>query len=123
MYRSLGCIVYEMLVGTPPFTTNSILQLVHLIRHEAIKWPNFLSTPCIDFLKGLLQKDPTMRLTWPNLLSHPFLKGNVNVATDGSKFLENSMCDLCLRSPTFLKLLPICLYKLLDVYKRQVVVI
>lgn len=31
MYRSLGCILYELFVGTPPFYTNSIFQLVNLI--------------------------------------------------------------------------------------------
>lgn len=91
---SLGCIVYEMLVGTPPFTTNSILHLVRLIRHESVKWPDFLSTTCQDFLKGLLQKDPSMRLTWPYLLSHPFLKGNVNIATNESTVSGPLTCEL-----------------------------
>lgn len=30
-HRSLGCILYELFVGTPPFYTNSIFQLVNLI--------------------------------------------------------------------------------------------
>ena len=29
--RSVGCILYELFVGTPPFYTNSIFQLVNLI--------------------------------------------------------------------------------------------
>lgn len=29
--RSVGCILYELYVGTPPFYTNSIFQLVNLI--------------------------------------------------------------------------------------------
>ncbi|KAG7188500.1 hypothetical protein KM043_008135 [Ampulex compressa] len=74
---SLGCIVYELVVGTPPFQTTSILHLVRLIRFEAVKWPDFISHNCKTFLQGLLQKDPSQRLTWPALLEHPFVKDRI----------------------------------------------
>nr|XP_034178593.1 serine/threonine-protein kinase fused isoform X2 [Osmia lignaria] len=74
---SLGCIVYELVVGSPPFQTTSILHLVRLIRFEAIKWPDFISENCKSFLQGLLQKDPLQRLTWPALLEHPFVKNKI----------------------------------------------
>ncbi|KAG8228702.1 hypothetical protein J437_LFUL008691 [Ladona fulva] len=77
---SLGCIVYELLVGSPPFCTTSILHLVRLVRHGAVHWPDFISEPCKDFLQGLLQKDPSKRLTWPELLEHAFVKGRVVIA-------------------------------------------
>lgn len=48
---SLGCIIYELLVGAPPFSTSSILHLIRLIRHEQIQWPTFLTENCISFLK------------------------------------------------------------------------
>lgn len=48
---SLGCIIYELLVGAPPFCTASILHLIRLIRHEQIQWPTFLSENCISFLR------------------------------------------------------------------------
>ncbi|OAD52304.1 Serine/threonine-protein kinase 36 [Eufriesea mexicana] len=74
---SLGCIVYELVVGSPPFQTTSILHLVRLIRFEAIKWPDYISQNCKRFLQGLLQKDPSQRLTWPALLEHPFVKNRI----------------------------------------------
>ncbi|XP_012264589.2 serine/threonine-protein kinase fused isoform X2 [Athalia rosae] len=74
---SLGCIVYELVVGTPPFQTTSILHLVRLIRFEAVKWPDYISENCKSFLQGLLQKDPSQRLTWPDLLEHPFVKDRI----------------------------------------------
>lgn len=49
--RSLGCIVYELVVGSPPFQTNSILHLMKLIKFEAIKWPDFISPNCKSFLQ------------------------------------------------------------------------
>lgn len=51
---SLGCIIYELLVGKPPFRTTSILHLIRLIRHEPIQWPTFISENCISFLKVCL---------------------------------------------------------------------
>lgn len=48
---SLGCIIYELLVGAPPFCTSSILHLIRLIKHEQIQWPSFLSSICVSFLK------------------------------------------------------------------------
>ncbi|XP_018564380.1 serine/threonine-protein kinase fused [Anoplophora glabripennis] len=77
---SLGCIIYELLMGTPPFCTASILHLIRLIRHEQIQWPTFLSDNCTSFLKGLLQKNPTKRMTWDEILCHPFVKGHVTLS-------------------------------------------
>lgn len=51
IFRSLGCIVYELVVGAPPFQTNSILHLVKLIKFEKIKWPDFISSTCKSFLE------------------------------------------------------------------------
>lgn len=79
---SLGCIIYELLVGAPPFCTSSILNLIRLIRHEQIKWPTWISENCISFLKGLLQKNPEKRLTWPEILNHPFVKGHILITED-----------------------------------------
>lgn len=74
---SLGCIIYEALAGQPPFSTNSILHLLRLMKQEDVKWPSFLSDICISFLQGLLEKDPTLRMIWPDILSHPFVKGHI----------------------------------------------
>lgn len=48
---SLGCIIYEMLAGEPPFSTTSYIRLYHLVQKERIRWPSFLTTDCITFLQ------------------------------------------------------------------------
>ena len=43
-FRSLGCILYELYVGNPPFYTNSIFQLVSLIKKvKLIKYCSILA--------------------------------------------------------------------------------
>ena len=79
---SLGCILYELYTGQPPFYTNSIFQLVSLIIKDDIKWPKSMSDNFRSFLKGLLTKDPKKRLTWPFLLKHPFVKNRVAVTKE-----------------------------------------
>lgn len=76
---SLGCIVYELIAGQPPFCTMSIWQLVRMIRHKPVQWPSFISTEARSFLQGLLHKDPMKRMTWPEILEHPFVAGHVTI--------------------------------------------
>ncbi|XP_059961985.1 serine/threonine-protein kinase 36 isoform X1 [Mesoplodon densirostris] len=81
---SVGCILYELAVGTPPFYTTSIFQLVSLIRKDPVRWPPTIS-PCFkNFLQGLLTKDPRQRLSWPDLLHHPFIAGRVTILTESA---------------------------------------
>uniref|UniRef100_A0A8B9J087 non-specific serine/threonine protein kinase n=1 Tax=Amazona collaria TaxID=241587 RepID=A0A8B9J087_9PSIT len=79
---SVGCILYELFVGTPPFYTSSIFQLVSIIVNDPVKWPVAMSPVFKSFLQGLLMKDPRHRLSWPELLSHPFIAGQVTVIDD-----------------------------------------
>eukprot|EP01059_Diplonema_ambulator_P005285 TRINITY_DN15032_c0_g1_i3.p1 TRINITY_DN15032_c0_g1~~TRINITY_DN15032_c0_g1_i3.p1 ORF type:complete len:990 (+),score=312.20 TRINITY_DN15032_c0_g1_i3:300-3269(+) len=71
---SLGCILYELFYGVPPFYTNNIYSLIHLIVKDPVKFPDQIS-PCFrSFLKGLLNKHPSSRLDWPHILEHEFVK-------------------------------------------------
>ncbi|KAL6463797.1 hypothetical protein MHYP_G00281880 [Metynnis hypsauchen] len=79
---SLGCILYELHTGAPPFYTNSIFHLVQLIVKDPVKWPENMSEGCTSFLKGLLTKDPQKRLAWPDLLKHPYVADGVIVLSD-----------------------------------------
>ncbi|XP_052178998.1 serine/threonine-protein kinase TIO isoform X2 [Diospyros lotus] len=71
---SLGVILYELFVGQPPFYTNSVYALIRHIIKDPVKYPENMSLNFKTFLKGLLNKEPQNRLTWPSLLEHPFVK-------------------------------------------------
>ena len=52
---SLGCILYELHTGVPPFYTNSIFQLVQLIVRDPVKWPlDTMSPNCMVLLHPLI---------------------------------------------------------------------
>lgn len=86
---ALGCILYELYTGMPPFYTNNIFQLASLIVKDPVRWPKDMSPVFKDFLQGLLAKNSKNRLSWPHLLTHEFV-------VDGVKALEN---DYQLPSP------------------------
>lgn len=70
---SLGVILYELFVGQPPFYTNSVYALIRHIIKDPVKYPDNMSSNFRSFLRGLLNKDPHNRLTWPHLLHHSFV--------------------------------------------------
>ncbi|KAK4758063.1 hypothetical protein SAY87_019364 [Trapa incisa] len=73
---SLGVILYELFVGQPPFYTNSVYALIRHIVKDPVQYPENMSANFKSFLKGLLNKTPQNRLSWPALLEHPFVREN-----------------------------------------------
>ncbi|XP_027630335.1 serine/threonine-protein kinase ULK4 isoform X2 [Tupaia chinensis] len=78
---SLGCLLYEMFSGKPPFFSESVSEVIGKILYEdplpPIPKDSSLpkaSSDFINLLDGLLQKDPQKRLTWTGLLQHSFWK-------------------------------------------------
>uniref|UniRef100_A0A8C2YU22 non-specific serine/threonine protein kinase n=1 Tax=Chinchilla lanigera TaxID=34839 RepID=A0A8C2YU22_CHILA len=81
---SLGCLLYEMFSGKPPFFSESVPELAEKILHAdpLPPVPKDASRPkassdFVNLLDGLLQKDPQKRFTWNGVLQHPFWKGTL----------------------------------------------
>ncbi|EDQ85307.1 uncharacterized protein MONBRDRAFT_29411 [Monosiga brevicollis MX1] len=75
----LGCILYELCVGEPPFYTNNIFDLVKMITQQPVTFPSNVDPDFKDMLQGLLIKVPHKRLGWPHLSTHRFLVGRRNI--------------------------------------------
>ena len=61
-FYSLGSFLYEMLTGLPPFWDKDRNVLYNKILHEEPSIPRYLSREVQSLLKGLLRKDPTLRI-------------------------------------------------------------
>lgn len=61
-FWALGCLVYEMLVGVPPFFNDSRKILFTRIRYVKQRYPVFLSKEARSLIDCLLEKDWTRRL-------------------------------------------------------------
>lgn len=59
---TLGCIVFEMVTGLPPFYKDSRKELEEGIKKDNPKLPKHVTPECRQFISELLTKDPAKRL-------------------------------------------------------------
>lgn len=79
---SLGCVIYETHFGVPPKKTSIFSQLIKWLKDPQIEWPGPISEEAKSFIQGILKKDPKMRLTWPQILDHPYVKDKILIFTN-----------------------------------------
>lgn len=70
---SLGCMLYTMLVGQPPFDTDAVRSTLNRVIQAEYDLPSDLSTEARDLIQCLLRKNPKQRLQLRDVLSHPFM--------------------------------------------------
>jgi len=76
-YWSLGIVLYQFLVGKPPYEFNGDFgKLLRSIEFDEVYFPkNLLSANSVSLLEGLLQKNPSKRLDDIDIIKrHPFFK-------------------------------------------------
>ena len=81
---TLGILLYEMVVGIPPFYHPNKHKMYYMIQKAGLKWPQperhgfEISAPLQDLINKLLCKDKTKRLGLngkDEILSHPWFEG------------------------------------------------
>lgn len=87
---SLGCVLFELFTGKPPFVADSFSELVTMVMNENFLYP--LQTidgvemgPSDNFyslLQDLLCKDAGSRSSWSQLFLHPLWDGSFQLVPD-----------------------------------------
>ncbi|PRP89093.1 hypothetical protein PROFUN_01813 [Planoprotostelium fungivorum] len=81
---SLGCILYELAVGTTPFVSSSLQELSSMIAGQQISPVADTSTEFNSLVGGLLNKNPEQRISHEKLLTDEFL--NLDLSPDSIQF-------------------------------------
>eukprot|EP01068_Selenidium_serpulae_P016803 Selendium_serpulae@DN6324_c0_g2_i1.p1 len=74
---SVGCLLYCLVFGRPPFWAETPLgALIEISRCELVI-PDYVSVSAnlVDLLRAILKKDPLERITIEGIYEHPWMKG------------------------------------------------
>lgn len=118
---SVGILLYELVVGIPPFYSRNVNEMYDKIQHGVLKFPPFLSEDCRSVIVQLLVRDPAERLgsgptdvdeirktrffsaiDWDKLRRKeisPIYKPNVKSKTDVSNFENTFTSEPVVDSP------------------------
>ena len=78
---SLGVLLYEFLVGSPPFEAKGHTETYRRIVNVDIRYPSFVSAGARDLIDKLLVKEPSDRLSLDEVASHPWIVEKTGTAT------------------------------------------
>eukprot|EP00997_Jenningsia_sp_PLL12_P008031 NODE_4747_length_630_cov_91.086059_g4084_i0.p1 GENE.NODE_4747_length_630_cov_91.086059_g4084_i0~~NODE_4747_length_630_cov_91.086059_g4084_i0.p1 ORF type:complete len:180 (+),score=57.94 NODE_4747_length_630_cov_91.086059_g4084_i0:27-542(+) len=84
---ALGILIYEMLVGLPPFYSENVNEMYELILNKPLEFPGHVSKEAQDLISQLLVRDPARRLTdGDKILQHPYFS-----AIDFAKMMRKEL--------------------------------
>jgi len=104
---SLGVLLYEMVVGRPPFQSTNHALLISKIIAAELRYPPFVPQGFRDLVGRLLQKDPEERLPLDRVLRHGWVVAgsantvNTSVAPSCKLLRETPKCasSACMEAP------------------------
>ncbi|XP_030049018.1 serine/threonine-protein kinase PLK2 [Microcaecilia unicolor] len=69
---ALGCVMYTMLLGRPPFETTNLKETYRCIREARYTMPSSLVAPAKHLIAAMLAKNPDERPSLDELIQHEF---------------------------------------------------
>ncbi len=85
---SAGILLYEMLVGEPPFTSDNIYNLIKKIEQFNIYFPDDISDECKELILSLLKINPNERITFNEFFEYSF-----NIGKEEKERLEKERLE------------------------------
>jgi serine/threonine protein kinase len=79
---SLGILLYAMVTGTVPFKAPNLQELHTLIIKSDFNFPSDISESVKDLMLKILKVNPRERLTFPEILAHPWMKEDQESSED-----------------------------------------
>lgn len=73
---SLGCIVYTLIAGKPPFETDELKNTYRRIKRNQYTIPSTVNRQLASFITQMLNPDPIKRPTMRQILNDPYLSQN-----------------------------------------------
>mmetsp|Transcript_6634 Transcript_6634/g.7223 ORF Transcript_6634/g.7223 Transcript_6634/m.7223 type:complete len:251 (+) Transcript_6634:321-1073(+) len=92
---SLGCLLYFVLFGRPPFYSEDEEEICDLAKKGNYSIPKKIkvSTEALDFVRHLLEPDPTKRFVAKDALQHKWLKGSSDMEVEPSKVVKPKISE------------------------------
>jgi serine/threonine protein kinase len=78
---SFGVLMYEFIVGLPPFNDTTVEKIFANILSNTIEYPevghgeNMMSPEAYDLISNILKPEPDKRYNASEIKSHPFFRG------------------------------------------------
>ncbi|KAF7485369.1 hypothetical protein GHT09_003078 [Marmota monax] len=88
---SLGCLFYTLLIGRPPFDTDTVKNTLNKVVLADYEMPTFLSREAKDLIHQLLRRNPADRLSLSSILDHPFMSRNSSTKSKDLGTVEDSI--------------------------------
>lgn len=96
----LGVLLFEFLVGNPPFEADGQSATYRRIRNVDLRFPNSVSPGARDLISRMLVKDQTRRIRLVDVPRHPWVQQYIN-PTSGSSLIANAnLSSSAMKPPT-----------------------
>uniref|UniRef100_H2Y8V6 Serine/threonine-protein kinase PLK n=1 Tax=Ciona savignyi TaxID=51511 RepID=H2Y8V6_CIOSA len=94
---ALGCLLYTLLVGKPPFETACLRETYRCILKNSFRIPTTVSAEAADLLRWMLRHKPKTRPTLSEVSSHAFFTKH---QVDATPVPPHPSCTSCTTEPT-----------------------